>query len=79
MTDLTTTTVRTQAVPLQSTENEVEAARTAYLKSYDAWAEMPTIINKQARDKAYDYLQHVKSLYSAARAALIQKRVIDRQ
>lgn len=61
------------------TATELDIARDAYLAAYEAWMQMPTIINAQARDRAYDHLEHTRSLYSAARAALIQKRVIDRQ
>jgi len=64
---------------LECGENEIEAARTAYLQAYESWANQQTVINLQARNDAYDHLQYVQSLYNAGRKALIQKRVIDHQ
>lgn len=78
MSEQDTTTIKHGGL-LESGENEIDAARTAYLQAYEAWVEMPTIINLQIRNAAYDHLQHVKSLYSAARKALIQKNIIERQ
>ena len=72
-----TTTIRTTAIHIG--ENELEAARTAYLQSYETFAKFPTVINHQARIRAYEHLEHIRSLYNAGRKALIQKRVIDRQ
>jgi hypothetical protein len=64
---------------IQALQNEIDAARDAYQSAYNAWVAMPTIINQQARDKAYDHLEHIRSLYNAGRRALIQKRVIEVQ
>lgn len=73
------TTIKHHGGLLAIGENEIEAARTAYLKAYDTWVEQRTAVNLQARNAACDYLLHVKSLYNAGRKALIQNRVIERQ
>lgn len=77
MTDQDTTTVKHNVS--QINENELEAARTAYLQAYETFTKAPTVINHKARCAAYDHLEHIRSLYNAGRKALIQKRVIDRQ
>ena len=69
----------TQKAKAITPEDEITAARNAYLEAHETWINQPTIINLNARLKAYYKLEEVRSLYAAGRKALIQKRVIDRQ
>src|SRR5689334_3767035 len=61
MTDQTDTTRKIKTIA--TTENEVGAALTAYLKAYDAYVEQRTTVNRTAMQAAYDHLQEIKKLY----------------
>ena len=76
---MTDTTIKSHGGLLAEAENEVEAARTAYLITYDAYVEQPTIVNRNAMYEAYAYLTQVRKQYAEARQLLIAKRVIDQQ
>lgn len=61
------------------TENELEALRRLCLCAYEEMCKQPTIVNRNTFFEIRKRYEHVKTLYAAGRAALIQKRVIERQ
>jgi len=65
MTDLRDTTRKIKAV--QTDENEIQAALTAYLKAYDKYTEQKTLVNRKAMNDAYNHLQEIKKLYDEGR------------
>lgn len=74
----TDATIKTNGL-LQLGENEIEAARTMYLRAYDEYVENPTIVNRNEMYTAYEKLNQIKRQYADARNLLIQKRIIDQQ
>lgn len=72
------TTIKSHGGLLQEGENEIEAARTAALKSYDQYFQDPTDANRDAMYAAYEYLGRVKYAYVEARKLLLQ-RVSEQQ
>jgi hypothetical protein len=79
MNETTNTTQKIHGGLLEAAENEVEAARTIYLRAYDAYIEQPTTVNRNEMYDAYKRLTEIKKLYAAGRKALIQKNVIEKQ
>lgn len=65
------TTIRSHGGPLQIAENEIEAARTAYLKAYDAYIQMKTVVNHNAMYKAWEDLKTIKAQYREGRKVLL--------
>jgi len=76
---MTDTTIKSHGGLLEEGENEIEAARTAYLLAYDAYVEQPTVVNRNAMYEAYAYLTGIRKQYTEARQLLIEKRVLDQQ
>jgi hypothetical protein len=72
------TTIKSKGL-LESAEDEIENARTAYLIAYDTYVEQPTVVNRNAMYDAYAYLTQIRKQYAEARRLLIAKRVIDQQ
>lgn len=76
---MTDTTIKRHGGLLEEGENEIEAARTAYLIAYDTYVEQPTVVNRNTMYAAYAYLTQIRKQYAEARRLLIAKRVIDQQ
>ena len=64
---MTSPTDTTRKILTVTAENEIESARTAYLKAYDAYAAQKTATNLNAMKAAYDHLQEIKKKYEEGR------------
>jgi hypothetical protein len=75
---MTDTTIKSRGGLLELGENEIEVARTIYLRAYDAYVEQRTAVNRNEMYKAYEALNQVKARYAEARRLLLT-RVSDQQ